>query len=41
MVEKPLLGTAPSNLIITGRYILQPGIFDHLEKQGKGAGGEI
>ena len=41
MVEKPLLGTAPSNLIITGRYILQPSIFDHLEKQGKGAGGEI
>ena len=32
---------APSNLIITGRYILQPEIFDLLEKQAAGAGGEI
>jgi len=41
MVEKPAKGTAPSNLAISGRYILQPGIFDLLEKQAKGAGGEI
>jgi len=41
MVEKPPRGKAPSNLIITGRYILQPGIFDVLEKQQTGAGGEI
>jgi len=41
MVEKPPRGTAPSNLIITGRYILQPEIFDILENQEKGAGGEI
>ncbi|WP_018698037.1 UTP--glucose-1-phosphate uridylyltransferase GalU [Amorphus coralli] len=41
MVEKPPKGTAPSNLIITGRYILQPEIFDLLEKTEKGAGGEI
>lgn len=41
MVEKPPKGTAPSNLIITGRYILQPRIFDHLENQSTGAGGEI
>jgi UTP--glucose-1-phosphate uridylyltransferase len=41
MVEKPPKGTAPSNLHITGRYILQPTIFDLLEKQEKGAGGEI
>jgi UTP--glucose-1-phosphate uridylyltransferase len=41
MVEKPKLGTAPSNLHITGRYILQPEIFDLLEKQERGAGGEI
>src|SRR5690606_31368553 len=41
MVEKPKPGTAPSNLMITGRYILQPEIFDLLERQGKGAGGEI
>jgi UTP--glucose-1-phosphate uridylyltransferase len=41
MVEKPPQGTAPSNLYITGRYILQPDIFDVLSKVGKGAGGEI
>ena len=41
MVEKPAKGTAPSNLIISGRYILQPEIFPILEKVGKGAGGEI
>ena len=41
MVEKPALGTEPSNLIISGRYILQPEIFEILETQGRGAGGEI
>jgi UTP--glucose-1-phosphate uridylyltransferase len=41
MVEKPKPGTAPSNLHITGRYILQPEIFGLLEKQERGAGGEI
>ena len=41
MVEKPKPGTAPSNLIISGRYILQPEIFTEIEKQGPGAGGEI
>jgi len=41
MVEKPPQGTAPSNLIISGRYILGPEIFDILEKGEKGAGGEI
>lgn len=41
MVEKPKPGTAPSNLHITGRYILQPDIFELLEKQERGAGGEI
>ena len=41
MVEKPKQGTAPSNLIISGRYILQPGIFEILERVEKGAGGEI
>jgi UTP--glucose-1-phosphate uridylyltransferase len=41
MVEKPPKDQAPSNLIITGRYILQPEIFDLLEKQAGGAGGEI
>ncbi|MCK1400426.1 UTP--glucose-1-phosphate uridylyltransferase [Bradyrhizobium sp. 4] len=41
MVEKPAKGTAPSNLSITGRYILQPEIFKVLETQERGAGGEI
>ncbi|MCA3698410.1 MAG: UTP--glucose-1-phosphate uridylyltransferase GalU [Brevundimonas sp.] len=41
MVEKPAQGTAPSNLSISGRYILQPEIFGILERQERGAGGEI
>jgi UTP--glucose-1-phosphate uridylyltransferase len=41
MVEKPARETAPSNLIITGRYILQPEIFDVLAAERRGAGGEI
>ena len=41
MVEKPPQGTAPSNFIISGRYILEPEIFALLEKHEKGAGGEI
>jgi len=41
MVEKPKPGTAPSNLCITGRYILQPEIFDLIARQKRGAGGEI
>ena len=41
MVEKPKPADAPSNLTITGRYILQPEIFDLLGKQGAGTGGEI
>jgi UTP--glucose-1-phosphate uridylyltransferase len=41
MVEKPPREEAPSNLTITGRYILQPEIFDILEKQETGTGGEI
>ena len=41
MVEKPPPGTEPSNLFISGRYILQPDIFEILETQERGAGGEI
>jgi len=41
LVEKPSVEDAPSNLIITGRYILQPNVMQVLEKQRKGAGGEI
>jgi len=41
MVEKPKREDAPSNLIISGRYILQPEIFTLLADQPRGAGGEI
>jgi UTP--glucose-1-phosphate uridylyltransferase len=41
MVEKPSRETAPSNLIITGRYVLQPEIFDVLAAEKRGAGDEI
>ncbi|WP_421852624.1 UTP--glucose-1-phosphate uridylyltransferase GalU [Oricola sp.] len=41
MVEKPAPGTAPSNLYINGRYILQPRIMELLATQSTGAGGEI
>ena len=41
MVEKPKVEDAPSNLIISGRYILQPQIFDHIARQDPGSGGEI
>ena len=41
MVEKPAPGTEPSNLFISGRYILQPEIFERLARHRKGAGGEI
>jgi UTP--glucose-1-phosphate uridylyltransferase len=41
MVEKPARGDSPSNLIIMGRYILQPEIFDILKCQKSGAGNEI
>ncbi len=41
MVEKPAFGSAPSNLSIVGRYILQPEIFNHLQKTKPGSNGEI
>ncbi len=41
MVEKPPVDRAPSNLILTGRYILQPEILEILGTQERGAGGEI
>jgi UTP-glucose-1-phosphate uridylyltransferase len=41
LVEKPKLGTAPSNLMIPGRYILQPEVMRVLEGQARGAGNEI
>jgi len=41
IVEKPKPADAPSNLAVVGRYVLAPAIFEHLEKIGQGAGGEI
>ena len=41
LVEKPKKEVAPSNLAIMGRYILSPRIFDVLDNQEPGAGGEI
>jgi len=41
IVEKPKPSVAPSNLAVVGRYVLAPAIFEHLERIGHGAGGEI
>ena len=41
VVEKPASGSEPSNLCVIGRYILQPEIFQVLDKQERGAGNEI
>jgi len=41
LVEKPKPDAAPSTLAVVGRYILTPRIFHHLERLGKGSGGEI
>jgi UTP--glucose-1-phosphate uridylyltransferase len=41
IVEKPKPASAPSNLAVVGRYVLAPAIFEHLERIGRGAGGEI
>jgi UTP--glucose-1-phosphate uridylyltransferase len=41
LIEKPAPGTAPTNLYMSGRYVLQPEIFGLLENQSPGAGGEI
>ncbi len=41
LVEKPKPEQAPGNLAIVGRYVLEPGVFNHLEKTKPGAGGEI
>ncbi|MEM1236568.1 MAG: UTP--glucose-1-phosphate uridylyltransferase GalU [Pseudomonadota bacterium] len=41
LVEKPAPGTAPSNLAVIGRYILNPSVMNHLNQMKEGAGGEI
>jgi UTP--glucose-1-phosphate uridylyltransferase len=41
IVEKPKPAVAPSSLAVVGRYVLSPAIFEHLERVGRGTGGEI
>ncbi len=41
LVEKPVPAQAPSNIAVVGRYIIEPGVFAHLDRQDRGAGGEI
>lgn len=41
LVEKPKVEEAPSNLIVSGRYILQPEVMQILDKKETGAGGEV
>ena len=41
LVEKPAPTQAPSNIAVVGRYIIEPGVFAHLDRQDRGAGGEI
>ena len=41
LVEKPSPACAPSNIAVVGRYIIEPGVFTHLDRQEQGAGGEI
>jgi UTP--glucose-1-phosphate uridylyltransferase len=41
LIEKPAAGTAPSNLAVIGRYVIDPAIFDLLENLAPGRGGEI
>jgi UTP--glucose-1-phosphate uridylyltransferase len=41
LVEKPAPDKAPSNIAVIGRYILEPSVFEHLDRQNRGAGGEI
>jgi UTP--glucose-1-phosphate uridylyltransferase len=41
IVEKPRPSAAPSTLAVVGRYVLTPAIFEHLERIGRGSGGEI
>jgi len=41
IIEKPKPAAAPSRLAVVGRYVLTPSIFEHLEKIGRGSGGEI
>jgi UTP--glucose-1-phosphate uridylyltransferase len=41
LIEKPAPDKAPSTIAVIGRYILEPSVFDHLDRKTKGAGGEV
>ena len=41
LIEKPSIGKAPSNLAVVGRYIIEPSVFNELEKQNRGTSNEI
>ncbi len=41
LVEKPALSEAPSRLAVVGRYIIEPGVFRELDRQERGANGEV
>ena len=41
LIEKPSFENAPSNMAVVGRYIIEPSIFDELEKQNRGSSNEI
>ena len=41
LVEKPEIEKAPSNMAVVGRYIIEPAVFEILEKQNRGASNEI
>jgi UTP--glucose-1-phosphate uridylyltransferase len=41
LIEKPSINRAPSQLAVIGRYILHPRVFEHLDRQQRGTGGEI
>ena len=41
LIEKPSIENAPSNMAVVGRYIIEPSIFNELEKQNRGSGNEI
>ena len=41
LIEKPSIDTAPSNMAVVGRYIIEPSVFNELEKQNRGTSNEI
>ena len=41
LIEKPSIDKAPSNMAVVGRYIIEPSVFNELEKQNRGTSNEI